>query len=88
VKRIKSFPGPIKFKVALELIKGEKTLVELSREYGVHPNTLLKWKQTLLKKGAEFFDPPNKERISEAHPSGARGAGQAAGSSAGSPGDA
>ncbi|PTQ52244.1 MAG: hypothetical protein HSCHL_0665 [Hydrogenibacillus schlegelii] len=50
-----------------ERIKGEKTLVELSREYGVHPNTLLKGKLTLLEKGAELFEPPNKERIPEAH---------------------
>ncbi|PTQ55013.1 MAG: hypothetical protein HSCHL_1956 [Hydrogenibacillus schlegelii] len=62
MKRTKSIPGSIKFKAALELIKGEKTLVELSREYGVHPNTLLKWKQTLLEKGAELFEAPNKEQ--------------------------
>ncbi|CAM3630284.1 transposase [Hydrogenibacillus schlegelii] len=67
MKRTKSIPVSIKFKAALDLIKGEKTLVELSRESGVHPNTLLKWKQTLLEKGAELFEPPNKERIPEAH---------------------
>ncbi|WP_368014890.1 transposase [Hydrogenibacillus schlegelii] len=61
MKRTKSIPGSIKFKAALERIKGEKTLVELSREYGVHPNTLLKWKQTLLEKGADLFEHPTKE---------------------------
>ncbi|CAM3422142.1 hypothetical protein AB1399_12060 [Hydrogenibacillus schlegelii] len=67
MKRTTSIPGSIQFKAALELIKGEKTLVELSREYGVHPNTLLKGKLTLLEKGVELFEPPNKERIPEAH---------------------
>ncbi|MEX1384685.1 ISLre2 family transposase [Hydrogenibacillus schlegelii] len=60
VKRTKSIPGSIKFKAALERIKGEKTLVELSREYGVHPNTLLKGKLTLLEKGAELLEPPKQ----------------------------
>ncbi|PTQ52933.1 MAG: Mobile element protein [Hydrogenibacillus schlegelii] len=52
----------------MERIKGEKTLVERSRESGVHPNPLLKGKLPLLEKGAERFEPPNKERIPEAHP--------------------
>ncbi|CAM3640664.1 hypothetical protein [Hydrogenibacillus schlegelii] len=60
MKRTKSIPGSIKFKAALERIKGEKTLVELSREYGVHPNTLLKGKLTLLEKGAELLEPPKQ----------------------------
>ncbi|PTQ56305.1 MAG: hypothetical protein BSOLF_0485 [Candidatus Carbobacillus altaicus] len=52
----------------MKRIKGEKTLVERSRESGVHPNPLLKGKLLLLEKGAELFEPPNKERITEAHP--------------------
>ncbi|QZA32450.1 hypothetical protein [Hydrogenibacillus sp. N12] len=62
MKRTKFIPGSIKLKAALERIKGEKTLVECSREYGVHPNTLLKGKLALLEKGAELFEPSNKEQ--------------------------
>ncbi|PTQ51869.1 MAG: hypothetical protein HSCHL_1017 [Hydrogenibacillus schlegelii] len=50
MKRTKSIPASIQFKAALERIKGEKTLVERSREHGVHPNPLLKGKLTLLEK--------------------------------------
>ncbi|MBE3563650.1 MAG: hypothetical protein IMX05_08035, partial [Hydrogenibacillus schlegelii] len=62
MKRTKSIPGSIKLKAALERIKGEKTLVERSRESGVHPNTLLKGKLTLLEKGAERSLPRTKMR--------------------------
>jgi len=33
-----SFSAQFKFKVALEAVKGMKTLSELASEHGVHPN--------------------------------------------------
>jgi transposase-like protein len=45
-----------KFKVALEAIKGEKQLAELSAEFKVHPTMISTWKRQLLEKGAEVFD--------------------------------
>ncbi|PTQ54884.1 MAG: Mobile element protein [Hydrogenibacillus schlegelii] len=58
MKRTKS--GFLKFKAASERIKGEKTLVERSRESGVHPCPLLKGKLPLLEKGAERSLPRTK----------------------------
>ncbi|MDD5089713.1 MAG: IS3 family transposase, partial [Candidatus Wallbacteria bacterium] len=37
-----------KAKVALEAIKGEKTLVELSAIYKIHQNQIGEWKKQLL----------------------------------------
>ena len=37
-----------KAKVALEAAREEKTLAELSREYGVHANQIGAWKRQLL----------------------------------------
>ena len=42
------FEAGFKAKVALESYRGEKTLNELSSEYGVYPNQISKWKQELL----------------------------------------
>jgi len=36
----KSYDGAFKVKVALEAIKGEKTMAQLSSEYGVHVNQI------------------------------------------------
>ena len=37
-----------KAKVALAAIKGEKTLIELAREFDVHPNQIKQWRDQLL----------------------------------------
>ena len=45
-----------KAKVALEAIKGEQTLVELSERFQVHPNQIAEWKKQLLDRASEIFD--------------------------------
>ncbi|MEX1385610.1 hypothetical protein AB1399_05515 [Hydrogenibacillus schlegelii] len=62
MKRTKS--GFLKFKAASERIKGEKTLVESSRESGDQPCPLVKGKHPLLEKGAER-SPPRTKRGSQ-----------------------
>ena len=44
-----------KAKVAVDAIKGEKTLAELSSEFGVHPTMISAWKQELTKRASELF---------------------------------
>ena len=34
---------------------GEKTLAELSAEFGVHPTMISNWKQELVKRATELF---------------------------------
>lgn len=41
----KRFSGEFKTKVALEAIKGQKTVAEIASEYGVHPNQITQWKK-------------------------------------------
>ena len=49
-----------KAKVALEAIKGEQTLVELSERFQVHPNQIAEWKKQLLERASEIFDKEKK----------------------------
>ena len=44
------FDATFKANVALEALKNEKTISQLSGEYGVHPNQIQQWKKRLLAK--------------------------------------
>jgi transposase-like protein len=41
----KRFSSEFKARVALEALKGEKTIAQLSSEYGVHPTQIGQWKE-------------------------------------------
>jgi len=44
-----------KAKVALEAIRGDKTLAELAKLHDVHPNQITDWKTQLLERAASVF---------------------------------
>ncbi len=44
----KNHDAAFKAKVALEALKGDMTMAELSSEYGVHPNQIRQWGQKLV----------------------------------------
>ncbi len=43
----KHYDSRFKVQVALEAIKDQLTISEISSEYGVHPNQISKWKKKL-----------------------------------------
>lgn len=51
-----------KAKVALAALKEDRTLSELSAEFGVHANMISQWKQELTKNAAVVFGGPKKEK--------------------------
>jgi len=58
----KNFGKEFRAKVALETLRGEKTLAELSSEYGVHANVIGQWKKLLLKNASELFEGKREKR--------------------------
>jgi transposase-like protein len=51
----KGYEGSFKAKVALEALKGEKTLAQLSSEFGVHANQIRQWRKRLLNELPKLF---------------------------------
>ena len=44
----KNYSKELKARIALDAIKGQKTIAELASEYGVHANQISIWKKQLL----------------------------------------
>jgi len=60
-KRPRRNHAPVfKAEVALEALKGEQTLVELSQRYQVHPNQITEWKKQLLEHAPDIFSKGRK----------------------------
>lgn len=55
-KRRKKYTEEVKGRLALEAIKGIRTLSELSPAYGVHPTVTAQWKRQLIKGAVEVFN--------------------------------
>ena len=45
-----------KARVALEAIKGEKTIAEIASEYRIHPNMVTLWKKKALSNMSQVFE--------------------------------
>ena len=54
-KTRKRYSSEFKAKVALEAIKNQKTLTELSNQFQLHPNQIIRWKKQLLDEAQNIF---------------------------------
>ena len=59
----RKFSGPFKAKVALAAVRGDRTLSELSSEFGVHANQISKWKRQLLDGLPGIFSEGHREDL-------------------------
>ena len=55
IKR-KIFSGTQKAKVAVEAVKGTRTVNEIAQEHGVHPTQVSQWKKELLENASSLFE--------------------------------
>jgi len=58
----KRYDAKLRAKVALEAVKGEKTLAELSSEFSVHPNQIRQWRKHLLETLPDLFTDRRKRK--------------------------
>jgi len=62
-RKRRRFSSEFKAKVALEVIKGQRTLAELASEHAVHANQITSWKKQLLASLPEVF---GRRRVEDA----------------------
>lgn len=56
----KGHDAAFKARVALEAVKGEKTIAQIASEYGVHPNQIGRWKKRLIEELPLLFSDRRK----------------------------
>ncbi len=61
-KKRRNHSAAFKASVALEAIKGEQTLGELSARFGIHPTQIQQWKRQLLEGSKDIFGASEKKR--------------------------
>jgi putative transposase len=55
-KKRNQYSAQRKFQVALEAVRGVKTINQVASEQGLHPNQVSQWKRQLLDEGATVFN--------------------------------
>lgn len=51
----KQYSADLKAKIAVEAVKGQRTIQEIASHYGIHPNQVTHWKKQLLDGASEVF---------------------------------
>jgi transposase len=51
----KRYSPKLKFQIAMEVLRDNKKPSQVAKAYGVHPNSVNKWTETVLKEGPELF---------------------------------
>jgi transposase len=59
-KKRRQYSAQLKAKVALEAVRGEKTVAEIAAQYEIHPTMIHNWKRHLLEGARELFEPQNQ----------------------------
>ena len=64
-KKRRQYPASFKFKVALEALKGMKTISQIASEHEVHPTLVGNWKKRLSEEGLDVFKTSGKREERE-----------------------
>jgi transposase len=58
----RKFGSAFKAEVALDAVKGIKTVAEIAQQYEIHPVQVSQWKTEFLARSAEVFEGEKKQR--------------------------
>ena len=50
------YTAKLKFRVAMEAVRGERSPAQIGKAYGVHANTVGQWRQQLMDRGVSIFE--------------------------------
>lgn len=64
----KQYSPKFKARVAVEAIRGEKTMNQLASQFRVHPVQIAHWRKTALEQLEEIFVDGRKKRVRDADP--------------------
>lgn len=59
----KRYDSEFKARVALEALKGERTIQEIAKEYEVHPVQVSEWKKRMAQGASEVFEGSGKKAL-------------------------
>ena len=65
MRKRRTYDNNFKARVALEAIKGEKTISEIAGQYEVHPNQIMQWKKHLLENVESLFSKKKDPQLEE-----------------------
>jgi transposase-like protein len=54
-KTRRHFTSEFKAKIALEAVKGQRTISEIATQYEIHPNLVTQWKKALQENASDVF---------------------------------
>ena len=57
----RTIDSALKAKIALEALRGQKSIAELAQQYGLHPNQIYAWKKQLENYAVYAFDRPIRQ---------------------------
>ena len=64
-KKYTNYSNAFKFKVALEALKGTKTITDLCQEFRLAASQIYDWKNKLKEQGAEVFGTKSKPKSND-----------------------